>query len=653
MIMPALDETPEDGKPNGERIAKVIARSGLCSRRDAEVLIGEKRVSVNGTVIESAALDVLPADKVLVDGKPLAARMPPRLWRYHKPKGRVTTHKDPEGRPTVFEALPEEMPRLISVGRLDFNTEGLLLLTNDGDLARHLELPSTGWARRYRVRAFGQIEQSKLDELAGGLKTGGVNYGPIEAALEREQGDNVWITLLIREGKNREVRRIMEHLGLTVNRLIRISFGPFVLGDLEPGQIEEVKTSVLKDQLGPRLTRQFGVKREVMREERKLAPTRSKPTYLRRKPSAPERPVRPAEETRLKRRRVLPMDGSEAPRVELVPEKKPQQDRFAKGGSGSEKPYRRSREERPEREDRDRPASREGGQGWNKAPDRESRERAPRPEGERRWSKEPNWGARAGGDRPPRREEGRGTSERPSFAARKTGPETGERPRWKSRPEQGAERPRSRFSAGEGGDRPTRQDRGPERSGDDARGRRPDRPPYQQRRKDESHGGAERPKSFGKPFRRDKDGDLTSRPSWRDREGGERRAPGSEGSGERRQRPERRPYRKDEGTGEAGKPRSFGKPGFKAPRREVSARGEGGERRATGSDAPGERPQRAERRPYRKDEGAGGAGKPRSFEERSFNGPRREASLGRRRRTARHWERCSGRTGAASREEPV
>ena len=323
------------GRLKRERIAKVIARSGLCSRRDAEVLIGEKRVSVNGTVIESAALDVSPSDKVLVDGKPLAVREPPRLWRYHKPKGRVTTHKDPEGRPTVFEALPEELPRLISVGRLDFNTEGLLLLTNDGDLARHLELPSTGWARRYRVRAFGQIEQSKLDELAGGLRTGGVNYGPIEATLEREQGDNVWITLSIREGKNREVRRIMEHLGLTVNRLIRISFGPFVLGELEPGQIEEVKTSILKDQLGPRLSRQLGVKRAPLREERRLPLTRSKPTYLRRKPSAPERPERPAEERPLKRRRVLQMDGSEAPRVELVPEKKRPSDRFKRAGEGS------------------------------------------------------------------------------------------------------------------------------------------------------------------------------------------------------------------------------------------------------------------------------------------------------------------------------
>ena len=625
MIMSALNEPPEDGKPNGERIAKVIARSGLCSRRDAEVLIGEKRVSVNGTVIESAALDVSPSDKVLVDEKPLAAREPPRLWRYHKPKGRVTTHKDPEGRPTVFEALPEELPRLISVGRLDFNTEGLLLLTNDGDLARHLELPSTGWARRYRVRAFGQIEQSKLDELAGGLRTGGVNYGPIEATLEREQGDNVWVTLLVREGKNREVRRIMEHLGLTVNRLIRVSFGPFVLGDLEPGQIEEVKTSVLKDQLGPRLTRQLGVRREVMREERKLGPTRSKPTYLRRKPGAPERPQRPVEETRLKRRRVLPLDGSEAPRVELVPEKKRGPDRFAKGGPGSESPHRRSREDRPEREDRDRPASREDGQRWGKAPDRESRDRAPRPEGERRWSKGPDRQASGGGDRPLRRDEGRGGSERPSFAAReKTGQETGERPRWKSRPEQGEERPRSRFRASEGSDRPVRRDRGPERRGEDAQGPRPDRRPYQGRGKDESHGGAERPKSFGKPFLRDSDGGA-SRPSWRAREGGERPTPGSEGPGERPQRPERRPYRKDEGAGAAGRPRSFEKPGFKGPRREASApRGEGGERRAPSGDSPGERPQRPERRPYRKDAGAGGVSKPWSSGKPSFKGPRRE-----------------------------
>ena len=182
---------------------------------------------MNGTVIESAALDVTASDHVLVDDRPFASPSR-RAWRYHKPKGRVTTDKDPEGRPTVFEALPENLPRLISIGRLDFNTEGLLLLTNDGDLARHLELPSTGWARRYRVRAFGQIEQAKLDGLRAGLADGWRQLrARSKRRLEREQGDNVWITLSIREGKNREVRHIMEHLGLTVNRLIRVSLGPF------------------------------------------------------------------------------------------------------------------------------------------------------------------------------------------------------------------------------------------------------------------------------------------------------------------------------------------------------------------------------------------------------------------------------------------
>ncbi len=333
MVTP--NENLHDGKSSGERIAKAIARSGLCSRREAEALIEDRRVSVNGAVIDSAALDILPTDKVLVDGKPLAAREPPRLWRYHKPKGRVTTHKDPEGRPTVFEALPENLPRLISVGRLDFNTEGLLLLTNDGDLARHLELPSTGWTRRYRVRAYGQVSEEQLKELADGITIDKMNYGPVEATLEREQGDNVWIAISIREGKNREVRRIMEHLGLTVNRLIRVSFGPFMLGELETGQIEEVRVAVLKDQLGPRLTRQLGVRREPLREERRLAPTRSKPSYLRRKPETGARPGWPGPadggERPLKRRRIFDEGSAEAPKVEFVAEKP----HFQKRGEGA------------------------------------------------------------------------------------------------------------------------------------------------------------------------------------------------------------------------------------------------------------------------------------------------------------------------------
>lgn len=259
--MSVAGNTQADGaeKPAGERIAKVIARSGLCSRREAEELILAKRVKLNGELVASPALDITPHDKVLVDNEPLPKREPPRLWRYHKPKARVTTHKDPEGRQTVFEDLPGDLPRLISVGRLDYNTEGLLLLTNDGELARHLELPATGWARRYRVRAHGNVEQAALDTLAEGITIDGITYGAIEATLERSQGGNVWIAVMIREGKNREIRRVMDHLGLSVNRLIRVSYGPFMLGDLEPGEIEEVKPRILMDQLGPQMTAELGV----------------------------------------------------------------------------------------------------------------------------------------------------------------------------------------------------------------------------------------------------------------------------------------------------------------------------------------------------------------------------------------------------------
>jgi 23S rRNA pseudouridine2605 synthase len=249
----------------GERIAKIIARSGLCSRRDAERLIAEGRVTLNGGRVDSPAVNILPSDTVLVDGVPLSTAEPVRLWRYYKPKGRVTTHRDPQGRPTVFEALPEDMPRVISVGRLDFNTEGLLLLTNDGGLARHLENPATAWLRRYRVRANGRITQEALNALADGVTIEGIRYGPIEARLDRSQGANVWLTLALREGKNREVRRIMEHLGLAVNRLIRTSFGPFAVGELEPGAVEEVKRRVLADQLGPEMAERFGLREKKQR----------------------------------------------------------------------------------------------------------------------------------------------------------------------------------------------------------------------------------------------------------------------------------------------------------------------------------------------------------------------------------------------------
>jgi 23S rRNA pseudouridine2605 synthase len=232
------------------RIAKALARAGLCSRREAERWIGDGRVSVNGEVLKSPARDVAPGDRILVDGKELPSLEPPRLWRYHKPRGLVTTHSDPQGRKTVFDSLPPNMPRVISIGRLDFNTEGLLLLTNDGALARHLELPATGWLRRYRVRAHGAVTQDALDGLKGGIEISGTRYGPIEATLDKVQGSNVWLSIGLREGKNREVRTVLDKLGLTVNRLIRVSFGPFQLLDLEPGAVEPVKRRVLIDQLG-------------------------------------------------------------------------------------------------------------------------------------------------------------------------------------------------------------------------------------------------------------------------------------------------------------------------------------------------------------------------------------------------------------------
>lgn len=243
-----------------ERLAKVIARAGLCSRRDAEDWIRAGRVAVNGTVIRTPAFNVTGKDKISVDGQPLAARSGTRVWLYHKPPGLVVTEKDPEGRPTIFEALADAgLPRVLTVGRLDLNTEGLLLLTNDGGLKRVLELPSTGWLRRYRVRAFGSITQAQLDGLKQGIEVEGIKYGPIEAELEREQGSNVWLVVALREGKNREVKNVLAALGLQVNRLIRVSYGPFQLGDLAVGAVEPVRARVLRDQLGKKLADQAGV----------------------------------------------------------------------------------------------------------------------------------------------------------------------------------------------------------------------------------------------------------------------------------------------------------------------------------------------------------------------------------------------------------
>ncbi|MBM3562721.1 MAG: pseudouridine synthase [Alphaproteobacteria bacterium] len=259
--------TPEPAPPRektfeGERIAKVMARAGVCSRRDAERWIAEGRVAVNGRALTSPAFNVQDSDAITIDGAPMQARERTRLFLFHKPAGYVTTARDEEGRATVFSYLEErhpDLPRLVSVGRLDINTEGLLLLTNDGGLARTLELPATGWTRRYRVRAHGAIDQARLDTLRDGVTIDGVAYAPIEARLEREQGANAWIAMSLTEGKNREIKRVMAHLGLDVTRLIRVSYGPFQLGDLAEGAVEEVRLKTLREQLGKSLADLAGV----------------------------------------------------------------------------------------------------------------------------------------------------------------------------------------------------------------------------------------------------------------------------------------------------------------------------------------------------------------------------------------------------------
>ncbi|SDI92470.1 pseudouridine synthase [Lutimaribacter saemankumensis] len=241
-----MTDTPK----SGDRIAKVIARAGRASRREAERLIEAGRVTVNGKKIDSPALNVTARDRITVDGEPLTAPEPPRLWLYHKPTGLVTTTRDEQGRETIFDALPKDLPRVMSVGRLDLNSEGLLLLTNDGEIKRKLELPSTGWLRRYRVRVKGKVDDRMLEPLRKGITIDGEAFQPMDVTLDRQQGANAWLTVGLREGKNREIRRAMEAVDLSVNRLIRISYGPFQLGNLARGAVEEVRRKILRDQLG-------------------------------------------------------------------------------------------------------------------------------------------------------------------------------------------------------------------------------------------------------------------------------------------------------------------------------------------------------------------------------------------------------------------
>ncbi len=280
-----------DTPPDGDRIAKVLSRAGIASRRDAERMIEEGRVSVNGKTITSPALNVTERDRIVVDGKPVGQPEAARLWLYHKPAGLVTSAKDEKDRQTVFDAMPDDMPRVMSVGRLDINSEGLLLLTNDGGIKRRLELPSTGWLRRYRVRINGSVSEARLDELRKGITVDGIKYQPMIVTFDRQQGANAWLTISIREGKNREIRRAMEAVNTTVNRLIRVSYGPFQLGKLEAGAVEEVKGRVLREQLGletpaPQEARPRKPVTRVMKSDASGPGTARKPAG---KPGAPKR----------------------------------------------------------------------------------------------------------------------------------------------------------------------------------------------------------------------------------------------------------------------------------------------------------------------------------------------------------------------------
>jgi 23S rRNA pseudouridine2605 synthase len=403
----------------GSRIAKVMARAGLCSRREAEAWIAAGRVTVNGKALESPAFNVTDEDDVRVDGERLATPERTRLFLFHKPRGLVTTARDPEGRPTIFDALPRDLPRLVAVGRLDINTEGLLLLTNDGGLARVLELPSTGWLRRYRVRAHGRVDQSRLDALSDGIAIDGIDYAGIEARLDREQGSNAWITMGLREGKNREIKRVLEHLGLAVNRLIRVSFGPFELGDLGEGEVAEVRTRVLRDQLGAKLAREAGadfdapiVNRappvEPPREERRRPPEASGKTprasFDRRREEAPRRGPPPPSTPERKRKHVSALRAEIAADAAnpAGPRKRTERgetrdrkgrtvavERISKAGAEAETPgarkrgpgkgSRRPRTFEPEREYFERPRRPDSSE-VKKARNGEGRERPPRAE---------------------------------------------------------------------------------------------------------------------------------------------------------------------------------------------------------------------------------------------------------------------------------
>ena len=559
-------------KASGERIAKVLARAGLASRREVERLIGLGRIAVNGRILETPAVLVKATDVITVEGQVIGKAEPTRLFRYHKPVGLLTTERDPEGRPTVFDKLPAGLPRVLKVGRLDINSEGLLLLTNDGELARALELPSSGWVRRYRARALGHTTQARLDSLRDGTTVDGVIYGPIEATLDKmqEKADgraNAWITVAITEGKNREVRRVLESLGLKVNRLIRLAYGPFQLGNLEPGEVEEIGPRVIRELLGDLIS------------VRNLPPENASQTAARPRPRAFERGDAPegrrgggdrfaggdrakmGDKPRSKRaaaekREFKPRDFDERPRFESDgpprdrrpgDDGRPGGDRprrdagkpaYAKtsyapraGGEGERKAYGKPKGDRPDFRPR-APAAGEAG-----AYERARREFGP--SAEKPAYKKPYVAREGGGDGSERRaymKPNREGAERPAggykkpYAAREDSGERksyGDRPRRDSgdRP-QGAERPAGGYkkpyaARPSGGDRPAGSYKKPYGAREDG-GARP------------SHGDRPRPAAAG--YKREGEARGPKR-EWAPREGGERKPHGDKPRGAPRSGP--------------------------------------------------------------------------------------------------------------------